>query len=143
MVRKVTANVYMTLDGRGAFPQYPGWDRPSREPGALFREMWIARYGDVTTVVMGRRSFLGHQKVWSGRARKPDDPPYMHDYSNFLDRTEKVCLSRHLTKTDWEKSRIAKGDLGRIIGQLKRKVGGEHPDRRRTPDRSGGPAAQS
>ena len=27
MSRKITANLYMTLDGRGAFPKYPGWDR--------------------------------------------------------------------------------------------------------------------
>jgi hypothetical protein len=51
----VTANAYMTLDGRGAFPKYPDSERPSTEVTALFRHMWFERFADVTTVV--RRSF--------------------------------------------------------------------------------------
>ena len=124
MPRKITANVYMTLDGRGEFPKYPGSDRPSRKANALFRHMWISRYDDVSTVVMGRRSFLGHQRVWSGKARKRDDPPYQFDYSHFLDRVDKVCLSRRLKTLEWENSRILKGDLARILAQLRREKGG-------------------
>ncbi len=124
MVRKVTANVYMTLDGRGAFPKYPGSERPSRKPTALFRHMWIARYDDVTTVVMGRRSFLGHRRVWSGKARKPSDPPYQVDYSRFLDRVDKVCLSRSLKSPGWENTRMLKGDLTRVLARLRREKGG-------------------
>jgi len=123
-MRKVTANVYMTLDGRGEFPKYPGSDRPSRIANALFRHMWIARYGDVTTVVMGRRSFLGHQRVWSSKARKASDPKFMHDYSRYLDRVDKVCLSHRLKSTDWENSRIMKGDLSKIVAGLRREGGG-------------------
>jgi dihydrofolate reductase len=124
MVRKITANVYMTLDGRGAFPKYPGSDRPSRETPELFKTMWAARYDDVSTVIMGRRSFTGHRRVWSGKARKPSDPPFMHEYSGFLDRVEKVCLSRRLKEPGWENSRIMKGDLGKIVAKLKREKGG-------------------
>ena len=124
MVRKVTANVYMTLDGRGAFPKYPGSDRPTTDAPELFRTMWISRYDDVSTVVMGRRSFTGHQKVWSGKARKPEDPKFMHDYSAYLDRVEKVCLSRKLKSSTWENTRILKGDLGKIVAKLKREKGG-------------------
>ncbi len=123
-MRKITANVYMTLDGRGAFPKYPGSDRPSRTATALFRHMWIARYGDVSTVVMGRRSFLGHRRVWSGKARKPEDPKFCHEYSSFLDGVDKVCLSRHLKAPGWENSRILKGDIARILTKLKQEKGG-------------------
>jgi dihydrofolate reductase len=123
-MRKVTANVYMTLDGRGAFPKYPGWNRETRGAPQLFRQMWIRRYKDVTTVVMGRRSFLGHQKVWSGKARKPTDPPYQFDYSRFLDRVEKICLSRRLRSTDWENSKVARGDLAQLLTRLRREGGG-------------------
>jgi hypothetical protein len=56
MSRKITANVYMTLDGRGAFPKYPGSDRPPKGAPELFKTMWISRYDDVSTVIMGRRS---------------------------------------------------------------------------------------
>ena len=123
-MRKITANAYMTLDGRGEFPQYPGWNRPSTEINALFRWMWAERYDDVTTVVMGRRSFLGHQKVWSGKSKKPDDPAFITDYRAYLDRVDKVCLSRTVKKTTWENSRIMKGGLADILAKLRREKGG-------------------
>ncbi len=127
MTRKVTANVYMTLDGRGVFPTYPGSDAHTGPPGEadeFFRTMWADRYKDVTTVVMGRRSFTGHQRVHSTKGRKPTDPKFLFDYSRFLDQVDKVCLSRRLKKTDWENSRILKGDLARIVAKLRREKGG-------------------
>ena len=124
MARNVTANVYMTLDGRGAFPKYPGSDRRTTDAPEIFKTMWISRYDDVTTVVMGRRSFQGHNQVWSGKARKPSDPKFMHDYSRYLDNVEKICLSHRLKSTDWENTRILKGDLGKIVAKLKKEKGG-------------------
>src|SRR5437660_6808948 len=32
LTRKITVNMYMTLDGYGEFPKYPGSDVPSKEP---------------------------------------------------------------------------------------------------------------
>ncbi len=127
MTRKITANVYMTLDGRGVFPKYPGYDVPTGdrdEPDEFFRRMWTDRFDDVTTVVMGRRSFLGHQRTFALDKRKPNDPRFMTDYCRFLDRVEKVCLSHRLKKTDWKNSRILKGDLATVLAKLKREKGG-------------------
>jgi dihydrofolate reductase len=125
MSRKITASLYMTLDGRGGFPKYPGWDRPeTNEPSEMWKQMWLNRIDDVTTVIMGRRSFLGHARVWTEKARKPSDPKYLHDYSRYLDRVEKICLSRRLKSTKWQNSRIMKGDLSKIVAKLKREKGG-------------------
>ncbi|HEV2519990.1 MAG TPA: dihydrofolate reductase family protein [Thermoplasmata archaeon] len=127
MTRKVTANLYMTLDGRGEFPKYPGSDLTSGKPGEpdeFFRRMWTDRYSDVTTVVMGRRSFTGHRRVHSLKNRKPSDPKFMFDYSRFLDKVEKICLSHRLKNLDWENSRLMKGDLTRIVAEVKRERGG-------------------
>jgi dihydrofolate reductase len=124
MSRKVTANLYMTLDGRGAFPKYPGWDRHSSEPSAMWRAMWLSRFDDVTTVVMGRRSFLGHRKVWTEKARSPSDPRHAIDYARWLDRVDKVCISNSLESPGWDNSRIMKGDLSDIVAKLKREKGG-------------------
>ena len=125
MARKITASLYMTLDGRGGFPKYPGWDRDTgEEPTTMWKEMWLNRFDDVTTVIMGRRSFLGHRRVWTEKARKPSDPQYLHDYSRFLDRVEKICLSTRLKSPGWENSRILKGDLAKIVAKLKREKGG-------------------
>jgi dihydrofolate reductase len=126
-MRKITANVYMTIDGRGVFPPYPGSDLPSGnpdEPDEFFQKMWTDRYSDVTTVVMGRRSFVGHNQVHSLKARKPTAPKFMFDYSRFLERVEKVCLSHRLKKADWANSRFLKGDLAKIVAKLKSEKGG-------------------
>ncbi len=124
MARKITANLYMTLDGRGAFPKYPGSDRTSKEPSDNWRRMWLDRFDDVTTVVMGRRSFLGHRRVWTEKARSPKDPKYLLDYARWLDRVEKVCLSRTLKTPGWENARIMKGDLSGIVARLQGENGG-------------------
>ncbi|MGP8144914.1 MAG: hypothetical protein ACLQC7_04445 [Thermoplasmata archaeon] len=88
MSRKITASLYMTLDGRGAFPKYPGSDRQTTEANEMWREMWLNRFDDVTTVIMGRRSFLGHRRVWTEKARKASDPKYLIDYSRWLDHVD-------------------------------------------------------
>ncbi|MGA8303879.1 MAG: dihydrofolate reductase family protein [Thermoplasmata archaeon] len=127
MTRKITANLFMSIDGRGGFPDYIGSARPPSDPNELtdlWREFWFKRFDDVTTVIMGRRSFLGHRKVWSERARKKGDPQYMWDYSRYMDRVEKICLSNRLKSTDWENTRIMKGDLSEIVAKLKREKGG-------------------
>jgi len=124
MTRKITANVYMTLDGRGEFPKYPEEKRTLTEPNALFRHMWYDRFDDVTTVVMGRRSFLGHQRVWSEKALKPGEEKWLLEYRRYLDRVEKICLSHRLKSTDWENSRIMKGDLAKVLAKLRREKGG-------------------
>ena len=124
MTRKITANMYMTLDGRGAFPKYPGWDRPSSEPTAMWQHMWLDRFDDVTTVVMGRRSYLGHRQVWTESARKPTDPQYAIDYARWLDRVDKVLLSNKVDEPGWQNARVMKGDLAEIVAKLKREKGG-------------------
>jgi len=124
MTRKITASIYMTLDGRGGFPKYPGSDRPSNEPNDFWREFWLNRFDDVTTVIMGRRSFVGHRRVWTEKARKESDPQFFWDYSRFLDGVDKVCLSHRLKTPGWENSRIMKGDLSTIVAKLKREKGG-------------------
>ena len=123
MTRKITVNMYMTLDGYGEFPKYPGSDAQFDEPDPAFTQMWVNRYDSVDTVVFGRRSYDDHIPVHSLAARKPSDPEYMFEFSRFLERCQKVVLSHQMTETEWQNSRIMKGDLGRIIAQLKREPG--------------------
>ncbi len=123
MTRKITVNMYMTLDGYGEFPEYPGSDARLEEPDEGFREMWINRYDSVDTVVFGRRSFEGHLNVHSEAARKPTDPKFLFEFSRWLDRCDKVVLSHHMTQTKWQNSRIMKGDLGEVVARLKAEPG--------------------
>lgn len=113
----------MTLDGYGEFPEYPGSDVVPEQPSDAWKEMWSNRYDSVDTIIFGRRSFLGHQQVHAEAARKPGDPWYMFDFSRFLDRSKKICLSRSLKTTDWQNSRIISGDLKEIVRTLKTEPG--------------------
>ena len=120
LTRKITVNMYMTLDGYGEFPKYPGSDVPPKEPREGFRDMWINRYDSVDTILFGRRSYEGHLAVHSESARKPSDPEYLFEFSRFLDRSKKIVLSHYLKKAEWQNTRIMKGDLARIVGRLRR-----------------------
>ena len=115
--------MYMTLDGYGEFPKYPGSDVPSKEPGEGFQELWINRYDSVDTILYGRRSYEGHAAYHSVSARKASDPEYLFEFSRFLDRSKKIVLSHFLKKTEWQNSRIMKGSLTRIVARLKREPG--------------------
>ena len=123
MTRRVTVNLYMTLDGYGEFPPYPGSDTVPAEPSDAWKEMWSNRYDSVDTVVFGRRSYQGHQEVHALSARKPGDPYYMFDYSRFLERVQKVVISSTIKKTEWQNSRIMSGDLKDIVSTLKAEPG--------------------
>ena len=123
MTRRITVNLYMTLDGYGEFPKYPGSDVVAQEPSDAWKEMWSSRYDSVDMVIFGRRSFEGHRDVHSEAARNPEDPWYMFDYSRWLDRVQKICLSHSLKKADWQNSRIMSGDLKEIVAKLKAEPG--------------------
>src|SRR5438552_14291448 len=108
LTRKIAVNVYMTLDGHGELPKYPGSDVRSKEPSEGFIDMWIKRYDWVDTILYGRRSYEGHVDVHSESARKASDPEYLFEFSRFLRRCQKIVLFRSLKKTDWQNSRIRK-----------------------------------
>ena len=123
MPRRITVNLYMTLDGYGEFPKYPGSDAVPEEPSEAWKDMWSNRYDDVDAVIFGRRSFEGHYAVHREVARKPSDPKYMFDYSRWLDRVQKVVVSHSVKETDWQNTRIMSGDLSDIVARLKAEPG--------------------
>src|SRR2546428_4319396 len=123
LTRKITVNMYMTLDGYGEFPKYPGSDVQSEQPGDGFAETWINRYDSVDTILYGRPSYAGNLAYHTESARNASDPKYLFEFSRFLDRAQKIVLSHSLKKTEWQNSRIMKGDLNRIVARLKQEPG--------------------
>src|SRR3989442_13749993 len=93
--RKITVNMYMTLDGYGEFPKYPGSDIRSGEPGEGVVDMWVNRYDSGDTILYGRRSYEGHLAVHSESARKASDLKYLFKFSPFLDGRQNT-LSAHV-----------------------------------------------
>lgn len=123
MARKITVNMYMTLDGKAEFPKYPGSDAVSVEPDEAFKDMWIDRYASVDTVIFGRRAFEDHQNFHSEAARKPSDPEFLFEFSRYLDITQKIVLSHYMKEAGWKNSRIMGGDLEEIVADLKQQPG--------------------
>ena len=111
--------------GMASFQNTPGSDVVAQEPSEAWKEMWSNRYDSVDLVIFGRRSFEGHRDVHSEAARKPSDPWHMFDYSRWLDRVQKIVLSRSLKETGWQNSRIMSGDLKEIVARLKEEPGKE------------------
>lgn len=68
--------MYMTLDGFGVFPKYPGSGIEEDEPDDFWKEMWISRYDSVDTIVFGRRSYEGHAQVHALANRKKTDQEF-------------------------------------------------------------------
>jgi dihydrofolate reductase len=121
--RRITVNFYMTLDGFGEWPEYPGSSFDPAEPTLLFQEMWISRFDEVDTVVFGRRSFEGHRATYSGANLKAGEPKYIVEYSRFLDRCKKVVISSTVKDAGWANTRIATGPLEQIVAELKAQPG--------------------
>lgn len=113
----------MTLDGYAEFPKYPGSDAQSDRPDQAFRDMWINKYDSTDTIIFGRRAYEDHVNYHSLAARKASDPKFLFEFSKFLERSQKVVVSHYLTDTNWQNSRIMKGDLTNIVARLKREPG--------------------
>lgn len=123
MARKITVNMYMTLDGYGEFPQYPGWDAPQTEPDLAFKEMWVDRYKDVDTIIYGKNSYQGHTEVHALSKRKTSDPEFLFDFSRFIEGCQKIVISNSLKKVDWVNTRIERGDLADIVERIRQEPG--------------------
>lgn len=123
MARKITLNMYMTLDGYGEFPEYPGSDISQDIPDFAFEEMWIKRYSSVDTIIYGRNSYEGHTMVHAISKRNPADPEFLFEFSRYLENCQKIVLSNTLKKAEWNNTRIEKGDLAEIVEKLKREPG--------------------
>lgn len=125
MARKITVNMYMTLDGYGEFPEYPGSDIIQDEPDEFWMEMWAKRYESVDTLIYGRNSYLGHAQVHALSKRKKTDPEFLFDFSRFIERCQLIVLSKSLQKTEWGNTRLMKGNLEEIVADLRAEKGND------------------
>lgn len=118
--------MYMTLDGRTEFPEYPGsGDPPGGAPDPVGTEMWLSHLDAIDTVLLGRRSYEQWADFWPRSKRTPGEHPFYHEFSRFLDRVQKVVFSKTLPEASWEHTDIARGDLATEIRRLKRASGRE------------------
>jgi len=122
-MRKLTAHMYTTLDGRAEFPKYPGSDAPQDEPDPAFVEMWISRYPFVDTLLFGKKAYDDHYAFWPESKRTAADPAFVHEFARWKDAVQKIVVSNSMKKADWQNSRVVNGDLTEIVSKLKRETG--------------------
>ncbi|WP_104665082.1 dihydrofolate reductase family protein [Ensifer adhaerens] len=120
-VRRVTANLALTLDGRYNGPGGAA-DLGAIVPYAITdvaRNHMARIWETATTAVLGRLNAEGFLGYWSAIARDEAADPRDRGYANWLVGTEKVVFSRTLTEAPWERSRIANGSVVDVVSKLK------------------------
>jgi dihydrofolate reductase len=104
----------VTLDGfvHGA-KGYEEWGLPAEEDDVV---AWkAASLREAGTHIMGRTTYEDMASVW---------PHSTGVYADVMNEIPKVVFSKTLRHADWPESRIANGELGDDIDELKRESGG-------------------
>ncbi|MBD0256524.1 MAG: dihydrofolate reductase family protein [Cytophagales bacterium] len=118
-MRKLKLQVQITVDGFIAGPggemdwvAFNWSDDLKKYVGALTEP--------IDTIVLGRKLAEGFIPHWASRPAG-EDLASIDKFNN----TAKVVFTRTLQTTEWENTRLAKGDLATEINNLKRQPGGD------------------
>lgn len=126
-MRKVIANISLSLDGRIAGPagEYDmGWIVGHAVTGGSRRHM-VEVTAPATTALLGRKNYQGFAGFWPGVADDDNAAPADRAFSRWLNMVEKVVFSTTLTTVEWENARLAAGDPVTEVKQLRQEEGGD------------------
>ncbi|MEU8632242.1 dihydrofolate reductase family protein [Amycolatopsis sp. NPDC048633] len=120
-VRRVTANLSLTLDGRYHGPGGPG------DMGAIvsYATTEVARryltriWEGATTAVLGRRNAEGFLGFWPTVAADENADPRDRGYAKWLVDAEKVVFSTTLAEAPWERTRVVNAPAADVVADLK------------------------
>lgn len=73
------------------------------------------------TEIMGRKLAVDYIPYWLETLTKPEDP--MYELSKIKARQKKVVFTKTLTKSEWENTVLAKGNLVNEVKKLKSEAG--------------------
>ncbi|RFU84638.1 riboflavin biosynthesis protein RibD [Streptomyces triticagri] len=128
--RRVTANIGLTLDGRYSGPGGPA------DMGAIVgyattetaRDHLSRIWEHATTAVLGRVNAEGFLAFWPTVAEDDSADPRDRDYAKWLVDVDKVVLSRTLTESPWERTRLVNAPAAAVIQDLRATDGGGGAD---------------
>ena len=107
----VSLDGFVARDGRSGAGN---WGMPPEDPALKARKLgWIRQAG---AHLMGRVTYDEMAGFW---------PTSDDEYAAPMNDIPKVVFSRTLTRADWPKSTIARGDLAQEVAALKREPGGD------------------
>jgi dihydrofolate reductase len=115
MMRKLTAGLFMSIDGVVEAPNLWQFDRFDDELGARMGAMLSA----VDTAILGRTGYEEWAAYWP-RAENTDP------FGQFINPVKKYVASHTLSgELEWENSTLIEGDLVDFLTELKQTEGGE------------------
>lgn len=127
MARTVIANFSLSLDGRLCGPggEYDmGWIVPHALSDTA-RDHMIAVTSPATTVLLGRKNYMGFSQYWPSVAENEAADPRDRDFSRWLNSVEKIVFSSTLKETNWENSRVVFADPATFVKDLQKQDGGD------------------
>lgn len=125
--RRVVANLTLSLDGRingpgGEFDM--GWIVPhALSDGARDHMMRVTE--PATTVLLGRKNYVGFGGFWPSVADMEDADPRDRAFSRWLDHADKIVFSSTLTDATWRNSRLATAAPAEAVASLRETDGGD------------------
>jgi dihydrofolate reductase len=114
-MRKLTAGLFMSIDGVVESPNLWQFDRFDDELGASMGAMMAS----VDTAILGRKGYQDWSEHWP---QAGDDD----QFAAFINPVQKFVASRSLTgELGWQNSTLIQGDVNDFLTELKKTEGGE------------------
>ena len=111
-MRRLVVAMAMSVDGLVARParlRAAGWGLPPEDPG--LKQHKLDWFGNVGLHLMGRNTYEEMASFW---------PTSSDPYASPMNTIPKLVFSKTLERADWERTRIARGELVTELGELKR-----------------------
>ena len=125
--RTVVGNISLSLDGRVTGPggEYDmGWIVPHAITNGA-RDHMISVTTPATTVLLGKKNYLGFGSFWPKVADDESADPRDRAFSKWLNSVEKIVFSSTLKEATWENSRIVDADPATVVEELRQQPGGD------------------
>jgi dihydrofolate reductase len=101
-----------------------GWIVPHAITNAA-RDHMVGVTNPATTVLLGRKNYLGFEGFWPRIAGDESADPRDRAFSKWLNSVEKIVFSSTLKEATWGNSRIVDTDPATIVEMLRQQVGGD------------------
>jgi dihydrofolate reductase len=124
--RTVTGHIPLSLDGRVTGPggeRDQGWTvRHALTCEA--RAQLLTVTAAATTALLDGRTYQGFAGFWPAVAGDERADPRDRAFARWLEKVEKVVISRSLTEAGWRNSRVVAGDPAEAVRHLRQCAGG-------------------
>ncbi|SFE96514.1 Dihydrofolate reductase [Chitinophaga sp. CF118] len=121
-MRKVVLSMNVTLDGFMAGPNCElDWHFENWAPDMA--ASLCEQLSKADTIILGRVTYSAMARYWPGRATDMSFPREDLAFAEMMNSYKKIVFSKNMSTPVWNNSRFVKGNLRRVVLQLKRQEG--------------------